>query len=252
MGFAVKDRYLSKRLRDSEGNRATCLCKMLSDKIGNISELKTLINNTLALSVDFQVVGGWVPATVQCALQLWIALDTIVAARCQNYRCVVSTKEYVFTSSLTFTKLKFELTRLQLLKFLSKYDQFSRRYWRKRWSVGYCIKIVGSVLGVCVVFKYSLHKFRETILHWKYQVIWAWCSFIEDIFLKISSQCWLNTRRSKGIQCMYCMSLTPSLLFLQSDWPPFYLYPALYQNTFEMIIVLEVLTKQFLLQSSPQ
>jgi len=49
-----------KSLRDSKGYRAALLCKMLSDKIQNIIELKTLIKKliTLAHSVDFQAVGA--------------------------------------------------------------------------------------------------------------------------------------------------------------------------------------------------
>jgi len=41
---------------------------------------------------------------------------------------MVHTKEHLFTSLITFMYLKSEFTRLHLLKFLCKYDNFPRRY----------------------------------------------------------------------------------------------------------------------------
>jgi len=43
-------------------------------------------------------------------------------------------------------------------------------------------KTVGSDVAM---FKYSLHKYRETIIHWKYQLIYAWRSFIVQNPLKL-------------------------------------------------------------------
>jgi len=60
-------------------------------------------------------------------------------------------------------------------------------------NVQLLIRSTTDILNV-TVFKYSLHNFRENILHWKYQSSYALrVQFIVQNFVKIDNRGWLWT-----------------------------------------------------------